>query len=339
MRRTPLTAPLATPVTASLTALLTALLLTATACGGDAPDRTAGDRSAAVAPSSASSPSGPPTPAASPSSPTASPSPTPTDPELPQGGRTVFPAYRVVAYYGSAGGGTLGVLGEASPDRIVPRLRRAAAPFATPDRKVQIAFELIVTVADARPGKDGDYNHDIGADKVQRYLDAARRHRALLILDLQPGRSDFLTVARRYERFLTQPDVGIALDPEWRVAPGQVPGRTIGRVRAAEVNRVSSWVADLVRVHRLPQKLFLLHQFRTSMLPDVAAIRGRPGLALIQHVDGFGSRSEKDATYARVGRPQQFHLGYKLFYDEDVRRYAPAEVLGFRPRPEYVSYQ
>ena len=102
---------------------------------------------------------------------------------------------------------------------------------------------------------------------------------------------------------------------------------------------MSAWVAGLVRVHRLPQKLFLLHQFRIGMLPDVTRIHGQAGLALVQHVDGFGSRSEKNATYARVGRPWQFHLGYKLFYDEDVRVYRPAEVLAFRRPPEYVSYQ
>ena len=120
---------------------------------------------------------------------------------------------------------------------------------------------------------------------------------------------------------------------------GKVPGRTIGTVSPAEVNRVSAYVAGLVARHRLPEKLFVLHQFRASMLPDVQKIQSRPGLALVQHIDGFGTRSEKNATWNRLRRPQQFHLGYKLFYDEDVHRYAPADVLKFKPVPELISYQ
>jgi hypothetical protein len=161
----------------------------------------------------------------------------------------------------------------------------------------------------------------------------------LVILDLQPGRESFLPQAKRLERFLVQPHVGLALDPEWRMGKGKVPGRTIGRVSAAEVNSVSEYVAGLIARHRLPEKLFVLHQFRGSMLPDVQKIAKRPGLALVQHVDGFGTRSEKNATWNRLRRPEQFHMGYKLFYDEDVKVYQAADVLKFKPVPELISFQ
>jgi hypothetical protein len=49
------------------------------------------------------------------------------------------------------------------------------------------------------------------------------------VLDIQPGRGDFLTEVRRYERFLREPDVGLALDAEWSMRAGQVPGETIAR--------------------------------------------------------------------------------------------------------------
>jgi hypothetical protein len=258
--------------------------------------------------------------------------------QLPQGGTKIFPAYRVVAYYGTAGNSTLGVLGEGSPDKMLPKLRAAAKPFAG-GRKVQPAYELIASVAQAGPGADGNYSRMIPLSRIQQYVDHARRHKILLILDLQPGRGDFLPQARRLERFLVQPHVGLALDPEWRMPKGKVPGKTIGRVGAAEVNRVSAYLSGLVRAHKLPEKLFVLHQFRASMLPDITRIRKQPGLALVQHVDGFGTRSEKDATWNRLRRPQQFHLGYKLFYDEDVKRYRAADVLRFKPVPELVSFQ
>ncbi|HEU4349260.1 MAG TPA: hypothetical protein VFR35_15905 [Actinoplanes sp.] len=258
--------------------------------------------------------------------------------ELPLGGTKIFPKYRVVAYYGTAGNAAMGVLGEAGPDTMLPKLRKAASGFAG-DRKVQVAYELIATVAQASPGSDGDYSRMIGRTQIKRYVDHARKHKVLIILDLQPGRGNFLPQAEQMEEFLIQPHVGLALDPEWRMPSGKVPGRTIGRVSPAEVNQVSAYVAGLVAEHNLPEKLFVLHQFRASMLPDVHLIKKRPGLATVQHVDGFGTRSEKDATWNRLRRPQQFHLGYKLFYDEDVRRYQARDVLSFEPVPELVSFQ
>ncbi|MEU7904643.1 hypothetical protein [Actinoplanes sp. NPDC049118] len=298
-------------------------------CGGDGPE-TAPTASASAPRGGSAGPgaTSPPPPAGGPAKPR----------ELPLGGTRIFPAYRVVAYYGTAGNAALGVLGEGGPDKVLPRLRAAAKPFAG-GRKVQVAYELIASVAQARPGADGDYSQMIELGRIQHYVDQARRNKVLVILDLQPGRGDFLPQARQLERFLVQPHVGLALDPEWRMPSGKVPGRTIGHVGAAEVNRVSDYVSGLVARHRLPEKLFVLHQFRASMLPDVPKIRQRPGLAMVQHVDGFGTRSEKDATWDRLRRPRQFHLGYKLFYDEDVRRYAPADLLRFSDVPELISYQ
>ena len=284
-----------------------------------------------------------PTPSPGPSAtqvpdPTTAPSPTPTADPAPQppptatatatlpGGRTkIFGDKRLlVAYYGSANTGALGVLGETSPDRMVKRLREAAAPFARANSEVQIVFELIVTVADATPGKDGDYSHDIARADVQRYIDAAHKHDALLLLDIQPGRSGFLSVVRRWKWALEDPYVGLALDPEWRMGRRGVPGQRIGSVSAAEVNRVSSWLKTLVQIERLPQKLFVLHQFRTDMIEDIGDIEPRAGLVMVQHVDGFGTPSQKLDTFNTVVRPRQFFLGFKLFYDEDRRLMRPA---------------
>jgi hypothetical protein len=272
--------------------------------------------------------------------PTPTPAPPPDDrPELPQGGRSIFPEYRVVAFYGTAGAPVLGVLGESTPEGILPRLRAAAQGYRTGKRKVQIAYELIATVAQAGPGPDRDYSKPIDPAKITRYVDAAREHKVLVVLDVQPGRSDFLSQVRALRPFLEQPHVGLALDPEWRMGPKEVPGKTIGSVTAAEVNEVSAYLADIVERGDLPEKLFILHQFRGSMIEDIGQVRRRPGLAMVQHIDGFGTRRAKDATFAALRRPQQFHIGYKLFYDEDVRMYGPRDLLRMRPAPEYISYQ
>jgi hypothetical protein len=260
--------------------------------------------------------------------------------QLPGGGTRVFGRQRfLVAYYGTAGTGALGVLGETAPDEMQRRLRRAAQPFKRDGERIQSVYELIVTVADPHAGPDGDFSHDIAASHVRDYVEAAHRNNALVVLDLQPGRSDFLTIAKRWGWALRDPWVGLALDPEWRMGPRQVPGRVIGGVGAAEVNRVSRWLARLVRREHLPEKPFLLHQFRTTMIRDIAQVVVRPGLAMVQHADGFGTQGQKLATYHAVARPEQFAMGFKLFYDEDVHRFSPAELRRVRPVVRFVSYQ
>lgn len=259
--------------------------------------------------------------------------------ELPHGGRRIYPGNILVAYYGTAGTAALGVLGEDSPDLMTTRLRRAARPFAQDGANVQIVYELIVTIADAHPGTDGDYSHDIEQEHVRRYIRAAHRNNALLVLDLQPGRTDFLTVAKRWRWALRDPWVGLALDPEWRMAPGQVPARTVGQVRAREINQVSRWLGDLALRRDHPQKILMVHQFRSDMVINIENVRQRGGLAMIQHVDGFGSQAQKLSTYHAVARPDQFHMGLKLFYDEDSGLMSPERVQDIRPAVQFVSYQ
>jgi hypothetical protein len=260
--------------------------------------------------------------------------------QLPHGESTIFGDDRfLVAYYGTAGTGALGVLGEESPDKIMGRLDAAAAPFARKNSPTQEVFELIVTVADGYPGPDGDYSHDISKAEVQKYIDAAHRHDVLLLLDIQPGRASFVDAARRWGWALKDPYVGLALDPEWRMGKHQVPAHTVGQVGAGEVNATSAWLRDLVQRNGLPQKLFVLHQFRTDMIRDAGRIKPRAGLVMVQHVDGFGTPGQKLSTYHAVARPRQFRMGFKLFYDEDVHRMSAADVRRVRPKVRFVSFQ
>lgn len=259
---------------------------------------------------------------------------------LPGGASRIFePGRMLVAYYGTAGTGSLGVLGQAPPDAIMPRLDRAASAFAAGGRTVQPVFELIVTVAHAGPTNTGDYSSDIGRAQVRRYIEAAHRHGALVVLDLQPGRANFTDVARRWAWALADPWVGLALDPEWRMGPHGIPGRRIGSVRAGEINQVSSWLETLTVADGLPQKVFLLHQFRTDMIRGIGRVLPRAHLAMVQHIDGFGPPRTKLSTFHVVARPRQFVLGFKLFYRQDVPRMRPAQVLRIRPRIQFVSFQ
>ena len=121
--------------------------------------------------------------------------------------------------------------------------------------------------------------------------------------------------------------------------PEAVPGTTIGHVSAFEVNRTARWLSQLTKQRGLPEKLFVLHQFRTSMIEDIGAIGPRAHLAMVQHVDGFGTPGQKLATYDAVARPRQFAMGFKLFYDEDRPRMGSAEVHRLRPDVRFVSFQ
>jgi len=180
--------------------------------------------------------------------------------ELPRGGREIFPRHRVVAYYGAPQDEELGALGIGTPASAARRLERQAKPYARPGRPVLPALELIAVIANADAGRDGLYRARQTDAVIGRYLKAARRAKALLLLDIQPGASDFFTEATRLARWLREPDVGLALDPEWRVAPGQVPGQVIGRVDSREVNAVTAWLAKLTQERDLPEKLVVIHQ-------------------------------------------------------------------------------
>ena len=160
--------------------------------------------------------------------------PGPATKTLPGGATSIFGDGRfLVAYYGTAETGALGVLGETRPEEMARRVRRAAAPFARRKQPIQIVFELIVSIADRHAGPGRDYSHDIPRAEVQKYIDAAHRHDALLLLDIQPGRSDFLTAAKRWAWALKDPYVGLALDPEWRM--GKHGSRGSGSARSAPV--------------------------------------------------------------------------------------------------------
>jgi hypothetical protein len=259
--------------------------------------------------------------------------------QLPLGGRRIFPRFRVVAYYGAPQSHALGALGIGSPDQAARRLVRQARPYAKKTRPVLLAFELLADVANHDPGRDGFYRMRQPPSVIRRYLAAARRAKALLVLDIQPGHADFLTETRHLDRWLREPDVGLALDPEWHT-PGAVPGTVIGSVQANDVNAVARHVAAIVRRYALPEKLFVVHQFTPNMIAGKERVEHPSGLAVTMNVDGFGDRPNKIAKYRQFTHDgTHFHRGYKLFYQEDTDLMTPRSVLALQPRPDFVVYE
>lgn len=106
------------------------------------------------------------------------------------------------------------------------------------------------------------------------------------------------------------------------------------------MNRVSAWLAELVREEALPQKLFVIHQFQLRMVTNRDHLQLRPELATVIQMDGQGSRAAKLDTYRALTRAAgPWQHGFKLFYDEDPDLFQPADVLGLSPVPSFVSYQ
>jgi hypothetical protein len=263
-------------------------------------------------------------------------------PELPRGGQRIFPEHRVVAFYGAPQSPQLGELGIGSPHSAAARLGAQARPYGRiGSKRLLPAFELIASIALDAPGADGLYRARQPVSVIRRYLRVARRERLLLLLDLQPGRSTFIREARRLKRFLREPNVGLALDPEWNMGPGGVPGERIGSVDAASVNRVSGLMSRIARKRDLPQKLLVVHQFTESMVRREGRLKARRNVAVVMNADGFGTQAQKRAKYRQLAprRRSPLEPGLKLFYREDTDLMSPREVLRLDPLPRFVVYE
>jgi hypothetical protein len=264
--------------------------------------------------------------------------------QLPGGGQVLFPGRRMAALYGHPGVPALGVLGEQDIPASIARAKELAAEYqAVSDQPVVPAFELISTIADSGPGPDGDYSSEATVEFLRPWVDAAREAGVYVVLDLQPGRTDFRTQAMRYRELLVQPHVGLALDPEWRLGPDERPLQQIGTVGVDEVNSVVTWLADLTRENALPQKLLMVHQFRLPMIRERDRLdTSRDELAVLLHADGFGNPEDKLGTWTTLhqNEPAGVTWGWKNFYDEDTPMFTPAQTLAVGPVPPvFVSFQ
>jgi hypothetical protein len=260
--------------------------------------------------------------------------------ELPRGGRRILPAKRVVAYYGAPQDRQLGILGIGSPRVAARRLERQARRYRRRGRPVVPAFELIAAMVTSEPGHGADHSIRQAPRTIFRYLRAARAHELLLLLDIQPGYAPFLKEAQALERFLRQPEVSLALDPEWSMDPGELPGDSIGETDADTINQVSRYLSRIVRTYDLPQKLLVVHRFTGDMLEEEHRLETHPGVALVVNVDGFGDQPNKISKYRELTRGRRDrHHGFKLFYHEDVNLMTPRQVLRLRPQPDLVVYE
>lgn len=253
---------------------------------------------------------------------------------------SILTGHRLVTYYGNPTSAAMGILGELSKPQLVSAIQRRAAQYAEVGGKpTDGAIHMVVTVAQADPGPDGLYRARMPASIISEYQQLAADNGLLFVADVQVGESTVEAEVGAIENFLELPNVHLALDPEFDMWVGQVPGQEIGHMTAAEVNYALGLLGNIASRTGNP-KILMVHQFTPDMLPDKSAIGSAPGVDLAVIMDGFGGQSIKIKHYNEFVRDSSIPFGgIKLFFDQDIDMMTPSEVLGLTPPPDVIIYQ
>lgn len=262
--------------------------------------------------------------------------------EVPVRPGALFPANRVVAFYGNPRSERMGILGELPPAQMLAKLDGIAKEWAKADttRTVRPALHLIVTVAQGKPGSDAKYRLRHPDTLIAEVAKWAESRGWLLFLDVQVGQSTVADELPRLIPWLRKPWVHLALDPEFAMPAGRVPGSRIGTLDARQINEAIDLLARIVDEEHLPPKALVVHRFTENMLTNYREIRTDPRVQVVIDMDGFGAPSLKKRIYDLVvtHRPVQF-TGIKLFFKNDQPMMTLRQVLGLAPIPLYIQYQ
>ncbi len=253
-----------------------------------------------------------------------------------------FEHAQVVAFYGYPGVPVMGALGKGSPAETAREVATWAERYdrLNGPRDVIPAFHLITAVAQAYPTADGTYLSRMTDDRIESYVEAARDYGMLLFLDVQIGWSDPLTEVKLLDRFLREPFVHLALDPEFAtLSRGVRPGLAIGSLEAEELNEVQHYLAELVEDEGLPPKILVVHQFVDWMLLDREAVEDVAGVEITIDMDGFGGARLKLLHYERysLAAPSE-RSAIKLFFRQDDPIMSPEQIQALTHVPDMIIY-
>jgi hypothetical protein len=258
----------------------------------------------------------------------------------------VLPDNRIVCYYGNPNSTRMGALGEFPKDDMLRRLRNQIGEWerADPATPVTPCLHMVAVVAQGDAGRSGHYRSIMRDSDVEKVYEWAREVNGIFIVDIQVGTDDIRNILPRFEWILKNPDVHLGIDPEFMMKDGSRPGSRIGTMDAADINYASEYLANLVREHNLPPKVFVVHRFTQRMVTNYQNIKLRPEVQVVMHMDGWGADWLKRDTYRDyvVREPVQY-AGFKIFYHNDTKGgntlMRPADVLRLHPRPIYIQYQ
>jgi hypothetical protein len=254
----------------------------------------------------------------------------------------LLPNYRILSYYGFPGNELMGILGEHDMETLLAILQDQRLEYEAADssRPWKLAFEVIASVAQNHPGEDGMYIAYTDAEVVQQYVDFTAANDLLLLLDVQFGYKTVSEEIKAVREWLSYPHVHLAIDPEFSVNEGEVPGQVLGQIDAADVRVAQETLAEIVRSEGLPPKLLVVHQFNLYSITNRDQIEQIPDVQYVLEIDGWGPPEDKLATYAVVGGevPHEFY-GFKLWYRQDVPLMSATDVMSLAPPPDIVIYQ
>ncbi len=248
----------------------------------------------------------------------------------------------IVAYYGSPRTPSMGILGQHDPEDVADLLAARAATFDSllPGSNVLPALHLVFGIAQPQSKNDGLYVQYVDDRTVRQFITLARRRGFALILDLQIGHSNALDEVKKIEPYLEEPDVFVALDPEFALRGGVKPGEAIGSIDASDINAVQAYLADLTRRHHLPNKMLIVHQFQPEMIANSDSIARVEGVDVVIDMDGYGAADIKEVKYQRYGAAAYAQFGgMKVFLQHDPDPLTERQLLDIRPRPAFVVYQ
>lgn len=305
------------------------------------PTSTSTSTPTATPPTPTSTPTGTPTALPPTQTPSATPMPPPYLRLTPGEPQPYLETYRLVAYYGSPPGAALGVLGAAPPEETARQLSTLAGQYQllSPERYALPTFHIITTVADPLPGKDGDYSHWLDEGVLAKWLEVAQAEELAVVLDIQPGYADLQSEFARLKPYLYRPHVHLALDSEFAMSAGTIPGHTLGHLHGEELNWIQAQL-NQIALEIGVNKVLIVHQFDSSMLLDKEAIIDYPHVELVIDADGFGSPGAKIGDYLQyAAEPGYEYGGFKLFYSWDFPLMVPAEVMALEPHPAVIIYQ
>jgi len=258
----------------------------------------------------------------------------------------ILPARRIVAFYGNPLSKGMGILGALPPEEMLAKLNKEVAAWnaADPEHPVQPALHLIAVVAQNSPGAAGKYRTRMDSALIGKVYAWAQKRNALLFLDVQVGTGTLQEELPRLLPWLKQPDIHLAIDPEFSMKRGHVPGTYVGTVDAADVNYASSLLQDLVDQEHIPPKVLVVHRWTRDMLTGYKRIKLDPRVQIVIDMDGWGPPHLKRESYrAYVWKYPVEYTGFKLFYRNDTKKgsrlMSPAEVLALHPKPLYIQYQ
>jgi hypothetical protein len=259
----------------------------------------------------------------------------------------ILPFNRIVAYYGNFYSTRMGILGEFEPDVVLAKLKQEVAKWeaADPGTPVVPAIDYIATTAQMSPGADGYYRFRMPDEHVQKAIGMARQIDGIVLLEVQAGLAPLQGEIVGFEQYLKEPDVHLALDPEFNMKGGEEPGTVIGSVSATDINNASAYLAELVRANNLPPKILLIHRFTQRMVTGYDQIVTRPEVQIVMVMDGWGPPQQKIGTYKSFIAPEPVQFtGFKIFYKNDLkapseRVLTPGDLLKLTPRPSFIQYQ